>query len=590
MGIVVYESKGSDTRLSGAGHIALVTTELCPAGTAKLRECRNGELPGAVITHYPNIASGYQSSLFVIPIRDHYLAVGSNTSEAPLLSDGASLGQMQMDYWRHYLQKSLPPLSTDEYLALRREEAQFNAGRIFRRAITMQYLFQMLGPHAKHTPTEPIAMVDPQTDRLVPEGRWRDAVGVQYVRSSVIITLPASPSQEQRLLNYVNQLPNTFNALTDNCSDFAASSLKAVFGEAGFRMRARMLDPANAFIRSPISVATSFLSFAKQRKLALHVQSMPMIAGTRRASTPIGSISRGMLFPAARQGKLGMGMRIYFNFLNPLLGLTALGVDEGSRFADLQALVHERGDRSLSLMTEETARNHALRSQYRVPIKREQMEMFGTSSCWKGKQQEFAEIEQQATELGLISREEGSLLLKQDRPYLLARYYEAKSKEAGAQGGVTADVHGCAEPGCESLPAASFIRSNYTRSPALDTQSSGLVPSRSQVREMAASESSDLKATAFRLMTTVINYDLSSEEIERRLAWSFDPDWQLFLEVAQNNALGVPQTSPSHEGVQACSIREFETGTARTDAYQDAQSLKGRLAREARGLLYSPSR
>lgn len=94
------------------------------------------------------------------------------------------------------------------------------------------------------------------------------------------------------------------------------------------------------------------------------------------------------------------------------------------------------------------------------------------------------------------------------------------------------------------------------------------VPDRAQLRGMAGSGNFDLKATAFRLMTTVINYDLSSVGMARRLASSFDPDWHLFLEVAQVNALDFPQTSPSYEGVEACSSHEFQPGSATTDLFK----------------------
>ena len=589
VGIIVYESKGSDTRLSSAGHIALITTRLCPAGTARLRRCSPDEEQGAVITHYPNIASGYHSSLFVIPIRDHFTAT-SVPEEVPVLSNGFSLQNMQIEYWRQHLQPSLPPLSMQQYETIRELQARFNPGRIFRRAVTMQYLFQLLGPRNKSVPPEPIAMIDPQTQQLIPDGRWRDAIGVQYLRSSTIILAHASPQQEERLLNYIEQSSDDFNALTNNCSDFVARSLAVVFGDAGFQMRPRMFDASNAWIASPISVASSFLAFARRHKVALNVKFMPMIAGTRRPSIPGSSISRGMLVPDARQGKLGIGIRVYFNTLNPLFALTSLGVYQSSRFADLQELVHQRDGQDLSRMANELALDPTLSPQYRLSIKREQVKAFGTPACCQAKQRQFARIENRAMELGILSRPERSLMLRQGQPFLLSRFYEQRSKAMGSGGMLTAGMRDCAALGCIDNLITSFLPRNLVQNRPVSDPSSGSVPDRSQVREMADSGDSSQEVVAFRLMTTVINYELSSEAPARGITGSFDADWQLYLDVAEANSLRVPQADPANESVQSCSSREFQKGSAKTDAYGDARSLKGRLVREGRELLYTPAR
>jgi len=306
---------------------------------------------------------------------------------------------------------------------------------------------------------------------------------VQYLRSSVIITARTSPQQEERLLGYIEQVPDNFNVLTDNCSDFVARSLAVVFGDAGFRMRRRMLDVANVWISSPISVATSFLSFAKRRKVALNVKAMPMIAGTRRPSTSGGSISRGMLVPDASQGKLGFGLRVYFNTLNPLLALTSLGVDRASRFADLKKLIHQRGSQGLSHLADELELRPTLSLQYRLSIKREQMKVFGTSSCWQAKGRQFSELEKRATELGITSPTERSLLLRRDQPFLLPRLFEQRSMLAGSGGRLIAGMRSCTASGCVGSPIASFLPIDFVQSRTSDVLD-GLVPDRAQVREM----------------------------------------------------------------------------------------------------------
>ena len=46
---------------------------------------------------------------------------------------------------------------------MREKMERFDAGRTFRRAITMEYLMVLLGPHKKGAPTEPIAKIHPVT-------------------------------------------------------------------------------------------------------------------------------------------------------------------------------------------------------------------------------------------------------------------------------------------------------------------------------------------------------------------------------------------------------------------------------------------
>jgi len=296
-----------------------------------------------------------------------------------------------------------------------------------------------------------------------------------------------------------------------------------------------------------------------------------------------------MLVPDASQGKLGFGLRVYFNTLNPLLALTSLGVDRASRFADLKKLIHQRGSQGLSHLADELELHPTLSPQYRLSIKREQMKVFGTSSCWQAKERQFSELEKRATELGITSPTERSLLLRRDQPFLLPRLFEQRSMLAGSGGRLIAGMRSCTASGCVGSPIASFLPIDFVQSRTSDVLD-GLVPDRAQVREMVDSRDSSRVIMAFRLMTTVINYDLSSEATSRRTTESFDPDWQLYLKVAQANSLLVLPGDTAHESVQVCSNREFQGGSAKSDVDEEARSLKSWLAREGRRLLYAPTR
>lgn len=590
VGIIVYESKGAETRVSRAGHIALITTTLCPDGTAGLRRCNPGERPGAVITSYANVASGYGQAIFAVPVQVHFTAT-IETVDVPVLSNDISLRNMQLEYWRRSLQTSLPPISATQYRELREAQTRFSAGRIFRRTITLEYLFRLLGPRGKKSSTEPIAIVDPLTQELIPEGRWRDAIGVQYARSSVIILARTSPEQEERLLDYIGRHSHDeFNAISNNCSDFVARALAVVFEDAGFHRRPRLLNAANAWVSSPLDVATNFLSFAKRRRVALDVQFMPMIASTRRASFPGRSISRGILVPDTSQGKLGFGVRLYFNFLNPLLGLTAFGVDRASRFADLRKLIHQRGSPELSRMANDSVIDPALLPRARLTIKQEQIEVFGSVSCWEAKKSQFASLEGQAEELGVISPLERSWLLRKGESFQLARFYERTFKAPDSNVMLAAETRtGSGPGGGDSMILPSFP-GNVARSSSAGNLFDGIVPDRARIQAMVDSGSSREAVTAFRLMTTVINYGLSSEATARGTARSFDSDWRLYLKVAQANSLLVPEAGPLREDVHTCSVREFQAGIVKTDAWEESQSAKHRLGRELRGLIDAPAR
>ncbi|MDQ6678939.1 MAG: hypothetical protein M3Z09_16775 [Acidobacteriota bacterium] len=561
VGIVVYESKGADARRTSTGHVALVATGLCPAGIDHLKRCAPDEEPGAVVTRYANVASGYDNSLFIVPLRDHFYAT-QDADAVPVLSSGGTLEAMQMEYWRLHLKPYLPPLTEDQYQEMRKQLDAFDAGRTFRRAITMDYLIALLGPHKKKYPTEPIAIIHPVTKEMIPNGRWRESIGVSQMRSSVIITSPASVEQEEQLLRFVNAgKPPEFQAMTDNCSDYVAAALVATFGGAGMRLRPRMLHVADAWITSPIAVATDFLNFAKRERVPLSVATVPMQAGTRRPTAAITSISRGALVPDASQGKMAFAMKVYFNTLNPLLGILSLTADQASRFANLQDLVHDRGNRDLSRI-----------SNSFVPadtgkLKREQFRLFGTAGCWQVKRDQFARMGQQAVEKGLLSPVEGSLLLKQGRPYLLPRSFEQTAAAHGSEGALMAAL--LPEP---MLPLPGFV------------------PGRKQVSEMADSSESEKRTAAYKLMLSVINYDLSSEPVTRRVSEDFDPDWRLYMDIARKNDIHSGAGAGVDESLADCSCREFDSGTAKTDSFQRDRSVGNKLAREGRGLLYGANR
>ena len=130
--------------------------------------------PGVVVTRYSNLAYGYNRSVFVAPIRDHFMAT-NDAGLIPALSSGGTLDAMQIEYWREHRRPYLPPLSEERYQDIKRELKRFDMGRTFRKLISMELLIGVLAPHKKKYPTEPIALIDSLTQELIPNGRWREA-------------------------------------------------------------------------------------------------------------------------------------------------------------------------------------------------------------------------------------------------------------------------------------------------------------------------------------------------------------------------------------------------------------------------------
>lgn len=588
VGIVVYESKGVDARRTSSGHIALIATTLCANGIDQVRACGDGDEPGVVVTRYANLAYGYDRSVFVAPIRDHFMAT-SDERMIPALSSGGTLEAMQIEYWRTHLRPYLPPFSQARYQELRDEMERFDAGRTFRRLISLELLIGALSPTKKKYPTEPIAIIEPTTNEMIPNGRWREAIGAAHMRTSMILTAPATPEQEGRLIGFVEKSKKQpFQALSDNCSDLVERALVEVFGDTGLQFRSREAKIADGWVTSPLSVATDFLRYAQRERIAISVQPVPMLSGTRRPTARVTSLSRGSLVPNATQGKLAFSMKIYFNTLNPLLGLTAFTVDKLSRFSDLQKLVHERGSADLSRLAYSVRTTKSASPDEIQAWRREQVRVFGTTACWKAKRDQFGALVAQAREVGLLTGAERSMALRAGRPYLLPRLYE---RAAAAQSHAGALVLGMQNRVLEPVgTVTNFAGAQDSLPNGVSPLTLAFVPGREAIREMANGNDRGQQVVAFKIMTSVINYDLSSEQPHRRSTDQFSPDWNLFLDVARKNGLRMPLDGPAVESAADCSCREWDQGKATHDAWADDKGVWHTITRDTRDTLFGASR
>ena len=280
IGIVVYGSKGLDARRTESGHIALIVTDLCASGIDQVRKCSADEPPGVVITKYPNLATDYDNTVFVAPLIAHFYAV-DDVRSLPVLTSSSVLRTLQAEYWRDHLKPYLPALSQQRHEDLLVQQSRFHAGKAVREVLTLNFLGKLLGGRQQSSSVDSIALMDSSTEELIPNGPWREAIGARHVRSATIITVPAELDEELKLTEFIGRSQNeSFNTLSDNCSDFVKKGLLTVLASKGMSFRHRLRDPADAWITSPLLVATSFLQYAKDKKVPLNVAFLPMLAGT----------------------------------------------------------------------------------------------------------------------------------------------------------------------------------------------------------------------------------------------------------------------------------------------------------------------
>jgi len=584
VGVVVYESKGVDSRRTNSGHIALLATNLCAEGIDQVRSCNEGEEPGVVVTRYLNLAYGYDRSVLVAPLRAHFTAT-SDPGLTPALTSDETLETMQLAYWRQHLRPYLRPLSEERYEELL---YRFDPGRTLRGLLSLETVLGALESPQKYA-TEPIALVDPVTREWIPNGKWREAIGAAHVRSSMLITAAARPEQETRLIAFlaaVNTRP--FQALADNCSDFVERGLLTVFADSGLHFRPRIARVADAWVTNPLAVVTDFLAYAKRERVPITVVRAPMIAGTRRPTARLRSLTRGALVPNPSQGKVLFGIKLALNTANPLLGVTAYTVDKLSGFADLEQLAHEWGGGELSRIADEIRTKPNVSEKDREAWHREQVRVFGTTSCWKAKEEAFRALALAAQEAERLTPAERALLLRRDRPFLLPRYYAGSTEQKQERGVARGTDHRTAAPG----GPAPELSPTGGRSEQKDMVKSAVAfgVGRPEINKMADAHDRESRVTAFRIMLSVINYDLSSEPARRRTSEEFDQDWTLFLKAAQKNGLRVPVDGVAQEAVTDCSCREFEEGRAHRDAFSKSLGFSHGLAREGREIVFGRTR
>lgn len=154
-------------------------------------------------------------------------------------------------------------------------------------------------------------------------------------------------------------------------------------------------------------------------------------------------------------------------------------------------------------------------------------------------------------------------------------------------GDLVAGTAPCVSAECSGGVVMAFLPSSQLAAPAgSGSWHPAKAPDRKGILEMAQSSQPVQRESAFRLMTSVINFDLASDGINRRTTGRFDRDWELFLQVAESNGIAVTRGG----SVESCSCQAYDAGEAKRDAYAKSSSLPGYVGRQVRNIVYSPAR
>ncbi len=537
-GVIVYESRGLDTRRTQTGHAALVLTQVCADGLTSVRPCLSSELPGVVVTRYTNLAWGSPIEFIVLPLRDHFLGT-DDPDKLPLLTTGPVLREMQMQYWRNHWKDAIPPMETDEYERHRKELNHMTMVKALKYVGQFEFLMKLLAPSKKSEPTAPIALRDPVSGVLIRDGRWRTALGVQHERDSYVFLTPTEDEQELSLVEFLkDERKARFNLLASNCSDFVGHAFSYIFRAEKFHRRPRALAFGDSFISSPVSLATDFVRFANDRKMPLAVYFVPQLAGSRAKSTGSRTTVAGCLNPSFRQGLVAFGIKAYLLQMNFLVPTLAFAADRLAFNINI-----DKEATAQALPVSELLGGSPQPEFFRVPTRLQQTSYYGTKQCWQSRRTEFKVMVNFSVERGLI-------------------------------------------------PAESVNRSNtffWPANLAQDLEKRGLLNpdqvlqiNRGWIAQLSADgpiPASDLPLLT-RYLILAINFDLRQDALDRRSAPEFDKDWLLLNRaLRQIGYNGVPPQQL--RSVEACSADEVQsTKMLAMSERRKATSLSSGVSRE----------
>lgn len=235
--LLLEDAAGFSSVLSPSGHVALYFARICADTPTRLRRCGPGEL-GTVISRYEGIKG---RDWLAIPLLPHLYAV-----EDPL---------------------AVPP-HVDHKTVTELRQAYHDAH------------LTVLGSDV------------PPGGRLMPG--WNQLMGAAYERRIYAYRFETTPEQDDDLIAYLNDSPNTphFNFLYRNCADFVSDVLNIYFPGA---FKRRILPDVG--ITMPRQTAFQLEHYARSHpEIHLQLMEIPQIPGYRRESGHSKSVAGSLVF------------------------------------------------------------------------------------------------------------------------------------------------------------------------------------------------------------------------------------------------------------------------------------------------------
>ncbi len=219
---------GASGEAGSAGHISIYLSNICADSPIKLRLCRPGE-QGGVITTYPNFGANKPYEWLAIPLLPFLYGV-EEEKNIPLYTNGEIRTLLREIYRQRYLRGIVPD----------------------------------------------------STDGMSPKGDWKNMLVNIFNRDTYCFTLTTTVDEDMRLLDKLDDQPNEnhFNAMYNNCADFAREILNTYFPRATHR------DPFNDLtMTTPKAIAKTLTRYAGKRPERLfYITKYAQLAGPIRRS------------------------------------------------------------------------------------------------------------------------------------------------------------------------------------------------------------------------------------------------------------------------------------------------------------------
>jgi hypothetical protein len=333
------------SRYTDAGHALVYLSGVCPDSPIRARLCQPGE-QGSVVTTYSNFheAQPYSWNILSLSI---------------------------------YLQGSPNPDSRLLYAST--------------------YVKEALEDHARENSLQPVCTGD--SCPPLPHSAWRNVVAVTAHRDVFVYAVHTTPAQDQLVVDYLNQKPNTnhYNGFFNNCANFTSNLLNLLFPHSTHR---DLLNDVG--MMGPKSAARSFSRWALRRpKLgfySMHFAQQPgefPRSNVARSGTETVIHMKKYLIPMILFGRWELNTSIFASYI--LTGRFGL-YKEFSNYPT-PAIVALKQDAKSAKQNDD----QPLEASLQTSVQQVRTEITGSDDEWSIYRERFAEILQSTEAQNLLS-------------------------------------------------------------------------------------------------------------------------------------------------------------------------------------------